>query len=738
MHSQTLEESGYEREMFLRYRRNDQWRRKRTFRACRVIETFYGYDEEASVDSDGSSVSFHTDRTPDTEPEEVCVREEVDLRYRQLTQEYQALQRAYALLTEASGGHYDAEKEIKTREQLLKEISHYQTRILDLESALKQQGLDVQWVEEKQLLFQKNQDLLKKMKQMESEDLQLRNDIQDIRDQNELLEFRILELEERERRSPAINFHQLYFPEGLSPLQIYCEAEGVTNLSNEEQVVVIHARTVLTLAEKWLESIEVMKSALQQKMLDLESEKNSLGFTSYTREQLLDIRSQCQETFITDLQLIPEISRTPEATHFTRPGGSARRRRRDRKQRRGKRGGLRAKLRLTPHRLSLPSIFLANVRSLVNKMDELRLRLNHSKGLSDCNAMILTETWLNSGIPDTAIGLTGRSTHRADRTADDSGKTRGGGLCIYINKTWCTDSATLRRHCSANVEFLMVKCRPFYLPREFTSVIITAAYIPPDANATLAMNELHAAISQQQSAHPEAAFIVAGQSDHLSLFLTPKYSPLINRVRPSMKTIKVWPAGADSVLQDSKTKELIVDFRKARGGTQVPIHINGMAVERVSSFKFLGTHISEDLSWTTNTSSIIKKAHQRLFFLRTLRKNQLSSAVLVNFYRCAIESILTNCVSVWYGSCTIAEHKALQRVVKTAQRITRTTLPAIGDVQRKRCLHRARSILKDSSHPAHRLFSLLPSGRRYRTLRTRTSRLRNSFFPRAVSLLNSC
>lgn len=96
------------------------------------------------------------------------------------------------------------------------------------------------------------------MKQMESEDLQLRNDIQDIRDQNELLEFRILELEvttvrqkylqrqtrlvmsllvlmepvcspqERERRSPAINFHQLYFPEGLSPLQIYCEAEGVT------------------------------------------------------------------------------------------------------------------------------------------------------------------------------------------------------------------------------------------------------------------------------------------------------------------------------------------------------------------------------------------------------------------------------------------------------------------------------------------------------------------------------
>uniref|UniRef100_A0A668SBM3 Janus kinase and microtubule-interacting protein C-terminal domain-containing protein n=1 Tax=Oreochromis aureus TaxID=47969 RepID=A0A668SBM3_OREAU len=106
-----------------------------------VIETFYGYDEEASVDSDGSSLSFHTDRTPDTEPDEVCVREEAELRYRQLTQEYQALQRAYALLAETSGGNYDAEKEIKTREQLLSEISRYQSRVSDLESALKQQGL---------------------------------------------------------------------------------------------------------------------------------------------------------------------------------------------------------------------------------------------------------------------------------------------------------------------------------------------------------------------------------------------------------------------------------------------------------------------------------------------------------------------------------------------------------------------------------------------------------------------
>uniref|UniRef100_A0A3P9I2U5 Janus kinase and microtubule interacting protein 3 n=1 Tax=Oryzias latipes TaxID=8090 RepID=A0A3P9I2U5_ORYLA len=278
-----------------------------------VIETFYGYDEEASVDSDGSSLSFHTDKTPDTEPDESCAREDTELRYRQLTQEYQALQRAYALLTETSGGPCDPEKEIKTREQLMSELRRFQSRVSDLESALTQQGLDVTWVEEKQALYQRNQELVEKVRHMEGEEMRLKNDIQDIRDQNELLEFRILELEERERRSPGLNFRPLHFPEGLSPLQIYCELEGVTdiviselmkkldilgdnaNLSNEEQVVVIHARTVLTLAEKWLESIEVTKTALQQKMLDIQNEKDLFRKQKGYLDEELDYRKQAMD-----------------------------------------------------------------------------------------------------------------------------------------------------------------------------------------------------------------------------------------------------------------------------------------------------------------------------------------------------------------------------------------------------------------------------------------------------------
>ncbi|KAM6184146.1 janus kinase and microtubule-interacting protein 3 isoform 13-T13 [Erethizon dorsatum] len=317
--SKTLETAGYvksvlERDKLLRYRKQ----RKKMAKLPKpvVVETFFGYDEEASLESDGSSISYQTDRTdqtpctPDDDLEEGMAKEETELRFRQLTMEYQALQRAYALLQEQVGGTLDAEREVKTREQLQAEVQRAQTRVEDLEKALAEQGQDMKWIEEKQALYRRNQELVEKIKQMELEEARLKHDVQDAKDQNELLEFRILELEERERKSPAINFHHTPFVDGKSPLQVYCEAEGVTdivvtelmkkldilgdnaNLTNEEQVIVIQARTVLTLAEKWLQRIEETESALQRKMVDLESEKELFSKQKGYLDEELDYRKQ--------------------------------------------------------------------------------------------------------------------------------------------------------------------------------------------------------------------------------------------------------------------------------------------------------------------------------------------------------------------------------------------------------------------------------------------------------------
>ncbi|TWW76323.1 putative RNA-directed DNA polymerase from transposon BS [Takifugu flavidus] len=188
--------------------------------------------------------------------------------------------------------------------------------------------------------------------------------------------------------------------------------------------------------------------------------------------------------------------------------------------------------------------------------------------------------------------------------------------------------------------------------------------------------------------------------------------------REEVDRLATWCHNNNLLPNTNKTKELVLDFRR-KTDIHPPIHINGAAVERVSSFKFLGIHLSQDLTWTTNCSSLVKKAHQRLFSLRTLKKHHLSSDVLVNFYRCTIESILTSCVTVWYGNCSASDRKALQKVVKTAQRIAGASLPAIEDIYRRRCHRRAKKVSKDSCHPAHGLFTLMPSGRRYRSLRTK-------------------
>ncbi|XP_057706204.1 janus kinase and microtubule-interacting protein 1 isoform X7 [Corythoichthys intestinalis] len=282
-----------------------------------VVETYFGFDEE-SIESETSSLtSFNTDltdrtpATPEEELEESVSREESELRFRQLTREYQALQRAYALLQEQTGGSLDAEREARTREQLQAELSGCQAKIVDLEKVLVERGQDSKWVEEKQHLLRTNQELHEKMCDLQQAESRLQAELQDARDQNELLEFRVLELEERERRSPALNLHMSAFPENSSSaLQLYCRQEGVKdvvipelmkkldilgdngNLRNEEQVAVIQAGTVIALCEKWLKQVDNTEAALTQKMIDLENDKELFSKQKGFLEEELDYRKQ--------------------------------------------------------------------------------------------------------------------------------------------------------------------------------------------------------------------------------------------------------------------------------------------------------------------------------------------------------------------------------------------------------------------------------------------------------------
>lgn len=938
----------------------------------------------------------------------------------------------------------------------------------------------------------------------------------------------------------------------------------------------------------------------------------------YDRQTLLDIKDGLSYNFPefkfcnTDAPFADPPFISPETPLFSGPGGRKRRRR-------GRRSGVLVRLRRRTNRPPLPSLLLANVQSLENKLCELRARISFQREMRDCCVICLTETWLSDKVPDSAIQLPGFSVHRADRSQDLTGKSRGGGVCFMINNSWCdyANVHPVKSFCSPDLEYLMIKCRPFWLPREFTAVIITAVYIPPQADTDRALRELYSAISSEETAHPEAAFITAGdfnkgnlkkvspklhqhihfntrgdrlldhcytsfrdaykalprapfgQSDHRSILLLPAYRQKLKQEAPTRRAVHCWTDQSESALRDcfdhadwemfhvaardideytdsvcgfirkcvedvvpsrtvksfpnqkpwingdvraalaarstafasantsdykhahyqlrktikaakreyrdrveqqfdnprsmwqglntitdfrgktstpqttaslcedlnvfyarfdtantmrpdsvrtaddvsahtvseedvrrcfrkvnarkatgpdgipgrvlkscaaqlagvfthifnlslslsvvpacfkmativpvpksstisslndwrpvaltpivskcfeklvrdficsalpdsldplqfayrhnrstddaialtlhtalshlekrdtyvrmlfvdyssafntivpskldrklqdlglssslcswilsflsdrrqvvrlgsitsspitlntgapqgcvlspllyslytydctatnnsniivkfaddttvvglitngdetayreevsalthwcqdnhltlnvAKTKELIVDFRRCRE-VHTPITINGAAVERVSSFRFLGVHLAEDLTWSVHTNKTVKKAQQRLFFLRRLKRFGMSPRILRTFYHCAIESILTGCITTWYGNSTAYNCKALQRVVRCSERIIGGELPSLQDIYRKRCLRKAGRIIKDSSHPSHKLFRLLPSGRRFCSIRSRTSRLRDSFFHQAIRLLNT-
>ena len=953
----------------------------------------------------------------------------------------------------------------------------------------------------------------------------------------------------------------------------------------------------------------------------------------YERQFLLDIRSKaCHDERL--LRVLGELGILRRVVHgkpTAAPGAGGapvrkHRKRCDRTRKRGKRGGVQARLTASPHKPAVPTIILANVRSLDNKLDYIRLWRAFLRSVRDCCVSIFTETWLNHNITDAAIQLEGLTLHRADRVASLAGKVRGGGLAVYINKSWCQDIAVVSTHCSPHAELMTVKCRPFYMPRELTAVIITAVYVPPSANVKMAMAELYNNISEQQLVHPDALFITAGDfnqaslksvlpkfyqhvniatrgmntldlvytnvknaykaaplphvgnSDHNAVMLIPAYRPRVKRDRPVVREVRMWPQEATPALQDcfettqwgifreaathgnvtdlqeytesvigyinkctddvtvaktiktranrkpwltgevcsllrardaayksgdivayrlanknltrgireakrlythkldshftsdkdarrlwqgfktitdykppplrmclnnpslpdelndfyarfeannntqvqmlppsssdhmlqlsaaevkrafasvnprkaagpdnitgrvlkdcaeqlkdvfadifntslaqaiiptclksatiipvpkkpnpaclndfrpvaltpivmkcferlvmqhiksclpanldplqfayrtnrstedaisttlhltlshlekkntyarilfidfssafntiipqqlveklrllevdigtcnwvldfltrrqqtvrvgnktsrkiavstgspqgcvlspllfsllthdctarystnhvikfaddttvvglvsdndesayrmeveqlttwcrshnlvlnvEKTKEMVIDFRRAGKQHHTPLSVAGAAVERVSSVKFLGVHLADDLTSNTNTTAVIKKAQQRLHSLRRLRKAGLPPPHLTTFYRGTIESILTYSFTSWFGSSKAYEQQQLNRIVKTASRIIGVPLPLLMVVYQQRCTRRAIAIIKDIHHPSHSLFSLLPSGRRYRSIPCRSSRMLSSFFPQAVRLLN--
>ena len=76
--------------------------------------------------------------------------------------------------------------------------------------------------------------------------------------------------------------------------------------------------------------------------------------------------------------------------------------------------------------------------------------------------------------------------------------------------------------------------------------------------------------------------------------------------REEVRDLAKWCQNNNLSLNVTKTKEMIVDYRKRRT-EHAPIFIDGAVVEQVEGFKFLGIHINK-LEWSKHIKTVVKRA----------------------------------------------------------------------------------------------------------------------------------
>ena len=182
-----------------------------------------------------------------------------------------------------------------------------------------------------------------------------------------------------------------------------------------------------------------------------------------------------------------------------------------RPHRRGKRAGVRTRLQRRPFRPFLPTVITGNARSLNNKMDILTANMKFIRDYREASMVCFSETWFHDLVSSDSVNIDGFKLARGDRSAD-SNKECGGGVCVYVNKQWCSENNVhiVKDLCTPDIEFLSVVVRPYYLPREFPKITMNVIYVPPHANVKLATDTLVDLVHEQQSACPDGVIYLTG------------------------------------------------------------------------------------------------------------------------------------------------------------------------------------------------------------------------------------
>ena len=106
--------------------------------------------------------------------------------------------------------------------------------------------------------------------------------------------------------------------------------------------------------------------------------------------------------------------------------------------------------------------------------------------------------------------------------------------------------------------------------------------------------------------------------------------------RQEVRDLAVW-------CQDNNLSLNVIKTNEKKRTEHAPILIDREAVEQVECFKFLGVHITNKLTRSKHTMTVVKRARQNLFPLRRLKRFGMGPQILKLFYSCWLHHCL-----VWH------------------------------------------------------------------------------------------
>ena len=187
-------------------------------------------------------------------------------------------------------------------------------------------------------------------------------------------------------------------------------------------------------------------------------------------------------------------------------------------------------------------------------------------------------------------------------------------------------------------------------------------------------------------------------------------------------------------LNVEKTREMVIDFK--RNGCVGEHVIEGVIVEKVNEYKYLGTVLDNKLTFESNTSCIVKKCNWRMFCMFRLRSFGVSRKTLQMFYRSFIESVLTSYFVCWFGTVSVKNRGRLNSIVNRGSKVVGVRQTGLSELYKKRTMRKGLQIMSDVCHILSQYYDTLPSSRRLRAFIAKKAKTLNSFVPMPTKIIN--